>query len=77
MKKNDGKSEDKCEVEEIEHLKNFKNEEKLKLKIFNFCWWRIPPYKNADFRRRVQLSRDLRIKFFVNFFTLRGLVFIN
>ena len=56
MKKNDGKGEEKCEVEEIEQLKNFKNEEKLKLKIFNFCWWRSPPYKNDDFSRRVQLS---------------------
>ena len=43
-------------VEEFEKLKNFKTEEKLKLKIFNFWWWRDPPYKNDDFRHRVQLS---------------------
>ena len=43
-------------VEEFEQLRNFKNEEKLKLKNFNFCWWHDPPYKNDDFRRRVQLS---------------------
>ena len=43
-----------CKVEEFEKLKNFKTEEKLKLKIFNFLWWRDPPYKNDDFRHRVQ-----------------------
>ena len=53
MKNNDGKSEDN---EEFEKLRNFKNEEKLKLKIFNFDWLRNPPYKKADFRHRVQLS---------------------
>ena len=50
MKKNGGNSED------FEQLRNFKTEEKLKLKIFNFLWWRDPPYKNDDFRHRVQLS---------------------
>ena len=53
MKKNDGNSEDILKVEEFEKLKNFKTEEKLK---FNFWWWRDPPYKNDDFRHRVQLS---------------------
>ena len=50
MKNNIGKSEDNAK------LKNLKNEEKLILKIFNFGWWRNPPYKKADFRHRVQLS---------------------
>ena len=56
MKKNTRKSEDNAKVEEFEKLRNFKNEEKLKLKIFNFGWWRNPPYKKADFRHRAQLS---------------------
>ena len=43
-------------IEEFEKMNNLQNEEKLKLKIFNFCWWRDPPYKNDDFRRRIQLS---------------------
>ena len=47
MKKNDGTSEDFAKFEEFEKLKNFKNEEKLKLKIFNFLWWRDPPYKKS------------------------------
>ena len=53
MKKNDGESED------IAKLKKSTEElqEKLKLKIFNFWWWRDPPYKNDDFRHRVQLSQ--------------------
>ena len=42
-------------AEEIEQVRNFKTEEKLKLKIFNFWWWRNPQYKNADFRHCVQL----------------------
>ena len=37
-------------------MRNFKAEEKLKLKIFNFWWWCDPSYKNDDFRHRVQLS---------------------
>ena len=58
-------------------LNNFKNEEKLKLKIFNFCG-------GVTHRIRMMISdtayncrRVLRIKFFINFFTLRGLVFID
>ena len=54
MKKNDGNGED------IAKLKNnlgiSKLRKKLKLKIFNFWWWRDPPYKNDDFKHRVQLS---------------------
>ena len=45
---NGGKSEYVCKYEEIA---------KFKLKIFNFGWWRNPPYKNDDFRHRVQLSQ--------------------
>ena len=47
MKNNDGKTEE---------IENLKKSQKLKLKIFNFGWWRNPPYKNDDFRHRVQLS---------------------
>ena len=56
MKKNEGNSEDFAKLKNLKKLKNFKIEEKLKLKIFNFLWWRDPPYKNDDFRHRVQLS---------------------
>ena len=56
MKNNSGKGEDIAKFEEIEQPRNFKNDEKLKLKIFNFWWWRDPPCKNDDFRHRVQLS---------------------
>ena len=49
MKKNDGTSEDNAK------LRKFKIK-KLQLKIFNFWWWCDPPYKNDDFRHRVQLS---------------------
>ena len=56
MKNNTGKSEDNAKVEEYEKLRNFKNKEKLELKIVNFGWWPNPPYKKADFRHRVQLS---------------------
>ena len=55
MKKNDGNSEDNAKIKKNEQLRNFKTEEKLKLKIFNFSWWRDPPYKNDDFRHCVQL----------------------
>ena len=65
------------QVEEIEKLRNFKNEEKLKLKIFNFCG-------GVTHRIRMMISdtayncrRVLRIKFFINFFTLRVLFFID
>ena len=66
MKKNDETSEDYAKLKNMNNLRNF-----------NFWWWRDPPYKNDDFRHRVQLSRVLRIKFFVNFFTLRVLFFID
>ena len=57
MKTNEGNSEDFEKLKNLKKkLKNFKTEEKLKLKIFNFLWWRDPPYKNDDFRHRVQLS---------------------
>ena len=56
MKKNEGNNEDFEKLKNLKNLKNFKTEEKLKLKIFNFWWWRDPPYKNDDFRHRVQLS---------------------
>ena len=56
MKNNDRKSEDNAKLKNLKKLRNFKNEEKLKLKIFNFGWWRNPPYKKADFRHHVQLS---------------------
>ena len=71
MKKNDGNSED------FQRLKNFRTEEKLKLKIFNFGG-------GVTHRIRMMISdtayncrRILRIKFFINFFTLRVLVFID
>ena len=54
MKNNDGKSEDNAKLKNLKRI--FKNEDKLKLKIFNFGWWRNPPYKKAYFRHRVQLS---------------------
>ena len=56
MKNNTGRSEDNAKLKNLKKLRNFKNEEKLILKIFNFGWWRNPPYKKADFRHRVQLS---------------------
>ena len=37
-------------TEEIENLKKL---QKLKSKIFNFGWWRNPPYKNDDFKRTI------------------------
>ena len=77
MKRNDGNSEDFCKFEEYEQLRNFKTEEKLKLKIFNFCG-------GVTHRIRMMISdtayncrRVLRIKFFINFFTLRVLFFID
>ena len=56
MKKNDGNSEDKAKLKKMNNCGISKTEGKLKLKIFNFWWWRDPPYKNDDFRHRVQLS---------------------
>ena len=53
MKNNDRNSEDNAKLMKL-NTEEFQNEEKLKLKIFNFCWWRDPPYKNDDFRRHVQ-----------------------
>ena len=71
MKKNDGTSEDNAKLKKIEQLRNFKTEEKLKLKIFNFCG-------GVTHRIRMMISdtayncrRVLRIKLFINFFTLR------
>ena len=66
MNKNDGTSEDYAKLKNMNTLRNF-----------NLWWWRDPPYKNDDFRRRVHCRRALRIKFFVNFFTLRVLFFID
>ena len=51
--------------EEFEKFENFEDFEEFvkshKLKIFNLnnfkvWWWRDLPYKNDDFRHRVQLS---------------------
>ena len=66
----------KCKVEEFEKLRNFKNEEKLKLKIFNFGWWRNR-IRRLISETAYNCRRALRINFFINFFTLRGLVFID
>ena len=77
MKKNDGNSEDFAKLKNMNNRGISKTEEKLKLKIFNFCG-------GVTHRIRMMISdaahncdRALRIKFFVNFFTLRVLVFID
>ena len=77
MKKNEGNGEDFAKLKNLKKLKNFKTEEKLKLKIFNFCG-------GVTHRIRMMISdtayncrRVLRIKFFINFFTLRVLFFID
>ena len=77
MNKNDGTSEDYAKLKNMNNLRNFKTEEKLKLKIFNFCG-------GVTHRIRMMISdtayncrRVLRIKFFINFFTLRVLFFID
>ena len=56
MKKNDGTSDNFAKLKNLNNWGISKTEEKLKLTIFNFWWWRDPPYKNDDFRHRVQLS---------------------
>ena len=56
MKKNDGNGEDKTKLMKLNNSGISKLRKKLKLKIFNFWWWRDPPYKNDDFRHRIQLS---------------------
>ena len=56
MKKNDGESEDNTKFKKMNNWGISNMKKKLKLKNFNCCWWRIPPYKNDDFRHRVQLS---------------------
>ena len=63
MKKNDGTSDNFAKLKNLNNWGISKTEEKLKLKIFNFLWWRDPPYKNDDF--------------FINFFTIRVLFFID
>ena len=77
MKKNDGNNEENAKLKKIEQLRNLKNEEKLKLKIFNFGG-------GVTHRIRMMISdiaynyrRVLRIKFLINFFTLRVLFFID
>ena len=77
MKKNDGNCEDNAKLKKNKQLRNFKTEEKLKLKIFNFGG-------GVTHRIRMMISdtayncrRVLRIKFFINFFTLRVLFFID
>ena len=60
MKKNDGNNEDYAKFKNMNNLRNF-----------NFWWWRDPPYKNDDFRHRIQLSWRSEVKFHVNVFTLR------
>ena len=56
MKKNHGNIEDFAKLKNlkkgrISKLRNFKNED------FQLWWWRDPPYKNDDFRHRVQLLK--------------------
>ena len=77
MKKNDGNSEDNAKLKKMNNWGISKTEEKLKLKIFNFCG-------GVTHRIRMMISdtayncrRVLRIKFFINFFTLRVLFFID
>ena len=71
MKKNDGNSED------FAKLKNLKNRGKTQIEDFQLLWWRDPPYKNDDSDTAYNCRRVLRIKFFINFFTLRVLFFID
>ena len=54
MKNNDGKSEDYAKLKKS--TEEIQDEEILKLKIFNFCWWRDPSYTNDDFGGHVKLS---------------------
>ena len=77
MKKNDVNSEDFAKLKNMNNCGISKTEEKLKLKIFNFCG-------GVTHRIRMMISdtayncrRVLRIKFFINFFTLRVLFFID
>ena len=77
MKKNDGNNEDFAKLQNMNNRGISKTEEKLKLKIFNFCG-------GVTHRIRMMISdtayncrRVLRIKFFINFFTLRVLFFID
>jgi hypothetical protein len=77
MKKNDENSEDNAKLKNMNNWGISKIEEKLKLKIFNFCG-------GVTHRIRMMISdtvyncrRAMRIKFFINFFTLRELFFID
>ena len=65
MKKKDGTSEDYAKLKNMNNLRNF-----------NFWWWRDPPYMMIP-DTAYNCRRVLRIKFFVNFFTLRVLFFID
>ena len=73
MKTNDGNSEDIAKLKNLKKLRNSKTEEKLKLKNFNFGWWRIHRIRKLISDAAYNCRRALRI----NFFTLRGLVFTN
>ena len=77
MKKNDGKGEDNAKLKKMNNRGISETEDKLKLKIFNFGG-------GVTHRIRMMISdtayncrRVLRIKFFINFFTLRVLFFID
>ena len=77
MKRNDRNNEDFAKLKNMNNRGISKTEEKLKLKIFNFCG-------GVTHRIRMMISdtayncrRVLRIKFFINFFTLRVLFFID
>ena len=66
MKKNHENGEDYAKLKNMNNLRNF-----------NFWWWRDPPYKMMISDTAYNYRRVLRIKFFVNFFTLRVLFFID
>ena len=65
------------QVEEFEKLRNFETEEKLKLKIYNFCGGITHRIIKLASDTAYNCRRALRVNFFINFFTLRGLVFID
>ena len=77
MKKNDGDSEDNAKLKKMNNRGISKAEEKLKLKIFNFCGGVTHRIRMMILDTAYNCRRALRIKFFVNFFTLRVLVFID
>ena len=77
MKKNDGEGEDNAKLKNMNNLGISKLRKNSNLQIFNFCG-------GVTHRIRMMISdtayncrRALRIKFFINFFTLRVLFFID